>query len=246
MQILSKSGLINQPKVTLEPAKSSDKALVGKMFRNLVKDMWTDYKEGLTFSESGNLNEAKLKKFIADYITSQRFYIARSNQQVVGFIALSLDRTHPRCIEYAYVEKFDTSWVRPRCIEYAYVEKFARGVGIGSQLYRLAIKELGAHSISLLYRRVNSKITYWQSLGFRSITFRNSQSTQYGNIVKLSIEEFPSILSCKLDSKVIWAFRKRLQKAELQIKTVESESNKLSLKLSPTPFSEALKLKRIA
>lgn len=228
MQILSKSGLINQPKVTLEPAKSSDKALVGKMFRNLVKDMWTDYKEGLTFSESGNLNEAKLKKFIADYITSQRFYIARSNQQVVGFIALSLDRTHPRCIEYAYVEKF------------------ARGAGIGSQLYRLAIKELGAHSISLLYRRVNSKITYWQSLGFRSITFRNSQSTQYGNIVKLSIEEFPSILSCKLDSKVIWAFRKRLQKAELQIKTVESESNKLSLKLSPTPFSEALKLKRIA
>jgi ribosomal protein S18 acetylase RimI-like enzyme len=228
MQILSKSGLINQPKVTLEPAKSSDKALVGKMFRNLVKDMWTDYKEGLTFSESGNLNEAKLKKFIADYITSQRFYIARSNQQVVGFIALSLDRTHPRCIEYAYVEKF------------------ARGVGIGSQLYRLAIKELGAHSISLLYRRVNSKITYWQSLGFRSITFRNSQSTQYGNIVKLSIEEFPSILSCKLDSKVIWAFRKRLQKAELQIKTVEADSKKLRLKVSPTLFSEALRLKRIA
>lgn len=228
MQMLSKSGQINQPQITLEPAKSSDKALVGKMVRNLVKDMWTDYKEGLTFSESGNLNEAKLKKFIADYITSQRLYIARSNQQAVGFIALSLDRTHPRCIEYAFVEKS------------------ARGTGIGSQLYRLAIKELGANSISLLYRRVNSKITYWQSLGFQSITFRNSQSTRYGNIVKLSIEEFPSILSCKLDSKVIWAFRKRLQKAELQIKTVEADSNKLRLKVSPTPFSEALKLKRIA
>ena len=223
-----KLGLIDQSKLTLLEATANDVVLAGQMFRKLVRDMWVQYKEGLSFSKSGEINDFELEAFISKSIAERKFYIARTNQQVVGFIAFSLNRVHANCIEYAFVEK-----------------KF-RGKGIGTQLYQLAIKELGALSISLLFRRVNNKIAYWKSLGFRSLTFRNSQSTRYGNIVKLSVEEFPSILSCELESRSIWAFRKRLQKAELQIKTVERESNRLRLKVSPNSFAEALKIKRIA
>ena len=223
-----KIGLVDQSKLTLLEATANDKVLAGQMFRKLVRDMWIQYKEGLNFSHSGEINDFELDAFISKCIAEKRFYIARTNQQVIGFVAFSLSRVDRSRIEYAFVEK-----------------KF-RGKGFGTQLYQLAINELGALSISLLFRRVNTKITYWKSLGFRSVIFRNSQSTRYGDIVKLSIDEFPSILSCELETRSIWAFRKRLQKAELQIKAFEPESNRLRLKVSPTVFSEALNLKRIA
>jgi len=228
MYKIPKPGLIDQSKVTLVSATSSDKTLAAKMVRKLIKDMWTEYGEGVNFSQSGVIDESRLELVISQWIAEKRFYIARLDQQTVGFTVLRLESFQAPNIEYAFVEK-----------------KF-RGKGIGTQLYQLAIQEPGALSISLLFRRVNTKIAYWKSLGFRSLTFRNSQSTRYGNIVKLSVEEFPSILSCELESRSIWAFRKRLQKAELQIKTVERESNRLRLKVSPNSFSEALKIKRIA
>ena len=223
MCVPSENSIATHSDLTLTLATTIDEIRARQMFRRLVKDIWDEYKEELSFSKSGKITSLELDSFISACLAEKRFYIARSNQRIVGFIALSVD-------------KFCT-----RCIEYAFVEKDARGVGIGTKLYQLAIAELGALTISLLFRRVSSRITYWQSLGFRSITFQNSQSTRYGSIVKLSVEEFPSILSCKLESKSIWTFRKRLQKAELQIKTIDPESDNLCLKVSLTPFSAAFK-----
>lgn len=56
-----------------------------------------------------------------------------------------------------------------RFIEIAYVDKSHRRRGIATQLYKFAMESCDAQEIMLTYKRVLSRVSYWQGLGYRSL-----------------------------------------------------------------------------
>jgi ribosomal protein S18 acetylase RimI-like enzyme len=191
--------------VTLRLASIEDKEILTRMLNCFAKDLWSQYKEMLSFAEYGNVCDEKLEHTIMQMLRDKELFIAHADNENLGFVVVSSPE---------FQEKY---------INLAYVRPSARGKGVGSKLYELAMREHGATAIELMYRRVHKNVNYWRKAGFRSIKFKGSSDCAYGSIVRLFTQHSPSIMCCELDTKKIWAFRKRLHKSQMQItKVVET------------------------